>query len=154
MSVIYEDKVRPEWVDYNEHMTDASYAYVFSSSVDAFMEKIGINKHFRETEQYSIYTLETHLVYLNETLENNPFSVRMQLLDHSDKLIHIFFTMENEAGERLATSEQMLMGVDMTMGRGAPFPEKIKKSIETIAEADFQKEKPKEAGRMIGIKKK
>src|SRR5690625_4979811 len=118
MSGIYEDEVRPEWVDYNNHMTDASYAYVFSTSVDEFMNKIGIDEHFRETEKYSIFTLETHLVYLNEALENEPFTVRMQLLDHSDKLIHIFFTMENEDGERLATSEQMLLGVDMTENRG------------------------------------
>ena len=154
MSVIYEDKVHPEWVDYNEHMTDASYAYIFSVSVDKFMEKIGINKLFRESEKYSIYTLETHLVYFNETFENKPFSVRMQLLDYSDKLIHIFFTMEDETGELLATSEQMLMGVNMIKGRGAPFPKKIKKNIEAIAEADFQKNRPKEAGRMIGIKAK
>ncbi len=154
MSVIYKDNVHPEWVDYNEHMTDASYAHVFSISVDAFMDKIGIDEQFRETEKYSIYTLETHLVYLNEMLENQPFFVRMQLLDYSDKLIHIFFTMENEEGVRFATSEQMLMGVDMTKGKGAPLPDNIKQTIEVMAESDLQKEKPKEAGRIIGIKKK
>src|SRR5690625_7283652 len=99
MSVIYKDKVRPEWVDYNEHMTDASYAYVFSISVDEFMEKIGINKHFRETEKHSIYTLETNLVYLNEMLENKTFYVRIHLLDYRHTLILIYFSIDNEAGE-------------------------------------------------------
>jgi acyl-CoA thioester hydrolase len=135
-------------------MTDAAYAYVFSNAVNLFMDKIGIDEAFRKTEKYTIYTLETHLVYLNEALGNEAFSVRMQLLDHSDKLIHLFFTMENEEGERLATSEQMLLGVDMTEGRGKPFPKEIHQRIEKQAEVDFKKEKPKEAGRFIGIKKK
>src|SRR5699024_6701955 len=106
--------------DYNGHMNDASYAAVFSKAVDRLMDRIGIDETFRNEQQYSIYTLETHLVYLMETYEEVKLEVTVQILDYDQKRLHSFFVMKNEAGDRLATSEQMLMGMDMQEGRPAP----------------------------------
>ncbi|ASN03894.1 thioesterase family protein [Virgibacillus necropolis] len=146
--------VRPEWVDYNGHMNDAEYARVFSIAVDQLMNKIGIDESFRDEQHYSIFTLETHLCYLAEAHQDEPLQVTVQLLDQDAKRLHVFFVMENREGKRLATSEQMLMGMDMKEGRPAPFPSQIESKVSALAEAQKNKPVPDEAGKKIAIRKK
>ncbi|MBS4212909.1 thioesterase family protein [Neobacillus rhizophilus] len=147
------ETVHEEWIDYNGHMTDSAYAKVFSIAVDRLMVGIGISADFRETEQYSIYTLETHLCYLNEAHKGQELRVNMQLLDYDSKRLHVFFTMENTDGERLATSEQMLIGIDMKTGRPASFPPAILNQIEKLGRQHKNLPTPNEAGRKIGIRR-
>ncbi|MFC7061987.1 thioesterase family protein [Halobacillus seohaensis] len=149
----YQDHVHSEWVDYNGHMNDAAYATVFSYAVDHFMDYIGLDEKSRESFAYTIFTLETHLCYLKEAHENEDIHVSFQLIDNDAKRLHIFFIMENEAGDLLATSEQMLMGINTVEGRPAPFPELITHVIEKLREAHEQLEMPKQVGRKIGIRR-
>ncbi|MDM5200991.1 thioesterase family protein [Fictibacillus enclensis] len=146
--------VHSDWIDYNGHMNDSAYALVFSKAVDQFMDDLGIDPEFRETQQYSIYTLETHLVYLKEAHLNQELHISLQLLDYDTKRLHVFFTMEDEDGHRLATSEQMLMGMDMANGRAASFPPAIQSKIDTLGKDHQILLKPEEAGRRIGIRRK
>lgn len=152
-AMLLKDTVQPEWVDYNGHMNDAAYAKVFSMAVDNFIEKLGLDAETREKLGYSIYTLETHLCYLKEAHEGQSLSVTVQLLDHDAKRLHLFFVMENDDGEHLATSEQMLMGMDKDSGRPAVFPSPIMDQVSNLAEADRMRTKPDKAGRQIGIRK-
>ncbi|MBS4192415.1 thioesterase family protein [Bacillus sp. FJAT-49705] len=145
------DTVRGEWIDYNGHMTDSAYSKVFSMAVDQLMVELGIGEDFRENEQYSIYTLETHLCYLKEAHDGQELRITMQLLDYDGKRIHVFFTMENNTGERLATSEQMLMGMDMKTGRPSPFPSNILAHIKNLGKKHQALPTPNEAGRKVGI---
>ncbi|WP_411954890.1 thioesterase family protein [Alkalibacillus sp. S2W] len=149
----YQDHVHSEWVDYNGHMNDAEYARMFSHAVDAFMDHIGLNKEVIEQEAYTIFTLETHLCYLKEAHENEPLSVEVQLMDYDAKRLHVLFSMINEQNELIATSEQMLMGIDQTTGKPAPFIEPVQANIQSIWREHEHLDKPKQAGRTIGIKR-
>lgn len=151
---IFESEVLEEWVDYNGHMNDAAYALAFSKAVDELMVLLGITETFRKEEKFTIYTLETHIVYLWEAVKKEKLSVYGQLLDVDDKRLHVFFTMKNEAGQRIATSEQMLIGIDETTGRSAPFPNSIVRAIEPFHTYSRNLEKPPEVGRVIGIRRK
>src|SRR5699024_12874058 len=111
---IYSIQVIQDWVDYNGHLNDAEYARIFSLSVDAFMKEIGITDEFREANAYSMFTLETHVCYLDEVNLDEKVDVQVQLLDYDAKRTHIMFTMLNAAGERAATSEQNVMGKDVS----------------------------------------
>ncbi|WP_447553323.1 thioesterase family protein [Vreelandella sp. EE22] len=148
--MIYSTCVAREWVDYNGHMNDAEYARVFSLAVEALMAHIGLDQPGRETHHYTLYTLETHLCYRREAHEGEPLAVKLSLLDHDAKRLHVFFELlDNEHGV-LATSEQMLMGIDQQGGRSAPFPEVIARQIATlptIGDGAW----PTLAGRRIGI---
>ena len=145
--------VGQDWIDYNGHMNDSAYAVVFSLAVDQLMVELGIDEAFRERMKYSIYTLETHLCYLQEAHKDQVLQVFIQLLDYDSKRLHVFFTMKNNQGERLATSEQMLMGMDMEGGRPAPFPPEIATIINELGQKQQHLEKPNETGRKIGIRR-
>ncbi|GGJ97440.1 thioesterase [Lentibacillus kapialis] len=152
--VIIQHTVPDEWIDYNGHMNDAEYVRAFSWGVDRLMKLIGITDEFREESQYTIYTMETHICYLDEMKLGEPFEVHMQILDYDAKRIHVFYELFGENGKRAATSEQMLMGIDQAAGRAARFPEEISTHVQEMAAHHAPDEKPKEAGRVIGIKRK
>ena len=166
-SPIVTTEVKPQWVDYNGHMNDAPYVEVFTLAVNTMIaEEMGLNEQVREKLSYSVYTLENHICYLQEALEGMTLSVYHQVLNRDEKRMHMFFEMEDQFGNLLATSEQMLMGMDMDSGRPAPFPgheqqsEKpsntvnVAKNVEMLYKRDKNKPIPKQAGRTIGITKK
>ncbi|MFD2760251.1 thioesterase family protein [Lentibacillus juripiscarius] len=152
--VIIQHEVPEEWIDYNGHMNDAEYVRAFSWGVDQFMKMIGITDEFRNEHKYTIYTMESHVCYLDEMKLGEPFEVHMQIIDYDAKRAHVFYELFGENGKRAATSEQMLMGVDQESGRAAPFPDDVFGKVEELAESHSPAEKPKEAGRVIGIRRK
>ncbi|XOZ32835.1 thioesterase family protein [Halomonadaceae bacterium KBTZ08] len=147
---LLEIRVAPEWVDYNGHMNDAEYARVFSLALEALMDAIGLDEAGRTRHGYTIYTLETHLCYRREAHKGQPLSLEVLVLGRDAKRLHVFLTMHDSEGTLLATSEQMLMGINSDAGRPAPFPEAVAGLIDTlptVAEGDW----PELAGRRIGL---
>ncbi|KFF49261.1 thioesterase family protein [Salinicola sp. DM10] len=148
---LYQTRVADAWVDYNGHMNDAEYARVFSLAVEALMDRIGLDAAGRASHAYTLYTLETHLCYCREAHRGEPLRVALSLLDSDAKRLHVFFTLHDAAGNTLATSEQMLMGIDVASGRPAGFPEAVAAAVALLPRAG--EEWPSAAGRRIAIRR-
>lgn len=149
---ILDTRVAPEWVDYNGHMNDAEYARAFSLTLEALMDRIGLDEAGRARHAYTIYTLETHLCYRREAHEGQPLGIDVTLLDRDAKRLHLFMEMQDASGQCLATSEQMLMGIDSASGRPAPFPAAVVEHIERLPHAPAG-DWPALAGRKIGFRR-
>ncbi|MDR5873813.1 thioesterase family protein [Halomonas sp. CUBES01] len=149
---IYATQVAAEWVDYNGHMNDAAYARVFSLACEALINHIGLDEAGREHFGYTLYTLETHLCYRREAHQGQSLSVDLTLLDSDAKRLHVFFAMRDAEGNLLATSEQMLMGMQPTTGRPSPLPSPVAHRVATLPQAD-KDAWPELAGRTIGIRR-
>ena len=152
---ILETRVGPESVDYNGHMRDADYALLFSHGVDALMDRLGIDAAFRAARHYTLFTLETHIRYLQEAHEGDPIAVDLRLVDRDAKRLHLLMELcHADAGTVLATGEVMSMGMDTGAGRPAPFPEPIAGHVEALARDHGCPQWPEEAGRAIGIRRR
>ncbi|WP_445004759.1 thioesterase family protein [Halomonas mongoliensis] len=149
---ILNTRVAPEWVDYNGHMNDAEYARVFSLAVEALMGHIGLDAEGRARHGYTLYTLETHLCYRREAHEGQPLSVALTLLDRDAKRLHVFFALYDAEGNLLATSEQMLMGMNQESGRPDAFPAPVAEAIAALPHAETGAW-PELAGRAIAIRR-
>ncbi|WP_136246869.1 thioesterase family protein [Halomonas borealis] len=147
---LLELRVDSQWVDYNGHMNDAEYARVFSLGVEALMDAVGLDEAGRRQHGYTIYTLETHLCYRREAHEGQPLSVEVTVLARDAKRLHAFFEMYDSEGTLLATSEQMLMGIDVDAGRPAAFPSPVDSAIDGLPQAT-EGSWPELAGRRIGL---
>ena len=106
--------VASEWVDYNGHMNDAAYAIVFSRSVDALMDRIGLDFGARKRTGQSLFTLQMMLHYFKEAKEGDALAVSCHLLEHDDKRMRVWLVMTDAGDERLAASEQLLLSVALT----------------------------------------
>src|SRR5271167_4494290 len=108
---VLETTVVREWVDYNGHMNDAAYAIVFSRSVDALMDRIGLDARVRERTGRTLYTLQMMLHYFKEAREGDALAVACHLLEHDEKRMRVWLDMTDAKGEHLAASEQLLISV-------------------------------------------
>lgn len=150
--ILYRDRVHAEWVDYNGHMSEAYYVLVFGFATDAFYDLIGMNDAYRRRENRSVYTLESHICYLREVGEGEELVVRSQVLGADAKRVRLFHSMHrDEQGESLATSELMLLHVDTTGPRAAPFDHAVRASLARIAAAHAELPRPERMGRAITL---
>jgi acyl-CoA thioester hydrolase len=147
---LHEVMVRPEWTDYNHHLTESAYLLIMGESSDAFFRCFGVDDGYRH-DGYSLYTVETHLRNLREAHEGERLRLTIQVLGADDKRLHILHEMYSATGELVATAEQMLLHVDMRAGRATPFPGPIARRLAEISAAHAALPVPDYVGRSIRI---
>ena len=119
--ILHSSEVRPDWLDYNGHMTESRYLQVFGDATDAFLQFIGMDEEYRK-KGFSVYTVETHIRHLKEVSAGKSLSVDTQLLGFDEKRFRIFHVMRNSSsGEILATSEHMMLHVNSKIGKASEF---------------------------------
>jgi len=96
---VLETTVVTDWVDYNGHMNDAAYAIVFSRSVDALMDRVGLDAAARKRTGQTVFTLQMMLHYFKEAKEGDMLAVSCQLLEHDDKRMRLWLDMTAPSGE-------------------------------------------------------
>jgi carnitine 3-dehydrogenase len=151
---LYTCRVAPAWIDYNGHMTESSYLWAFGEASDALFRYVGIDDAYRAAGQ-SFYTVETHINYYREVKEGEPLHFTTQLLGLDDKRLHFFHVMTHgTAGTLLATTEQMLVHVDMRASASAPITPTIHTALRAILAAHQSLPLPQQVGRQMSLKPK
>ena len=149
---LHRERVQPDWIDYNGHLLDAYYMLIFSNNTTTFMDHIGLGEKERTEKGHSLFTLEIHLNYLHEILVGRETWVDIQILGHDAKRIHAFYTLYAEdSPEPRATSEQMLMNIDMNLRKSAPFLPEVRARLDAIAREQAHLPRPANAGRVIAL---
>ena len=151
---LYQTTVNPDWVDYNRHMTEAAYLTAFGWATDALFRYFGDDEAYRAAG-HSFYTVETHINYEREVAVNEPLRFTTHVLDVDTKRLHFFHAMfHGETGVRLATTEQMLVHVEMTEGRSAPILPDVAEALAAVLESHRNLPTPPEVGSVMKIKRK
>ena len=146
---LHHDTVKPEWVDYNDHLTESRYLQAFGDASDALFRYIGVDGDYH-AGGHSYYTVETHLNFFREATVDQPFYVSTQLLGGDEKRIHLFHTMHAADDDaKLATTEQMLLHVNTAEGRTCPAHPEILARLNRILKAHANLPRPEQAGRAI-----
>jgi acyl-CoA thioesterase FadM len=147
---LYQTTVSPDWLDYNNHMTEGYYGYVFGYVSDAFIDYAGMDAEYRARTDCTIYTVETHICFLRELPAGAGLHFTTQLLGTDAKRMHVFHQMFHaEAGYLAATFESMMVHVNQEVGRVVPMPEEIQRWLGEIAVAHEGLERPVQVGRGI-----
>ena len=145
--------VRPEWVDYNRHMSDFRYGQVFGDAMEPLFRQLGIDDAYRATGRM-YYTVENHIRHLGEAKVGEALYVTAQLLEADDKRLHIFQRMFRGRDDQLiATADQMYLHVDTAAAKAAPADPKVREKAAQILRAHAALPRPKEAGRAVGLGK-
>jgi acyl-CoA thioester hydrolase len=154
-TTIHTCTVLPEWIDYNGHMNVAFYNLAFDKAVDEFFDLIGIGADYVARTNNSAFILESHVHYLQEVVEGDPLRFTLRLLDVDAKRSHYYLEMfHGTEGYLAATSEQMLIHMDLDSRRTSEFPPEALKQLHELAERHRQDEVPERVGHVIGIRRK
>ena len=152
---LHADRVAPDWVDYNNHMTESRYLQVFGDATDALLRFVGADDAYMASGR-SFYTVESHIRHLREVAGGEPITVETRVLGGDEKRVHLFHRMFHgerggERGAELATGEHMLLHVDTAAGRAAPTAPEVAARIEEIVRAQAPLGTPDGAGRRIAM---
>lgn len=147
--------VKPEHIDANGHMNVGFYNVIFDQALDLFFKPFDLDWSYVKRTNLSTFVLETHVCYLQEVVEGDGLRFTFQLLGFDAKRIHYFMEMHHASkGYLAATSEQILVHVDLGTRRSAPFLPEHQQFFADMFAGHAKLPKPAQAGRSIGMGKK
>lgn len=104
--------VQPDWIDYNDHLTEWAYLKLFGDATDVVLAQIGAGLDY-VAAGHSYYTVETHLRHLGQARLGEPIEVRSRIIAADRKRLHLFHEMTSlKQGSMIASAEHMLVHVD------------------------------------------
>ena len=148
-------RVLPAYIDANGHMNVGYYNVIFDRALDEFFKPFDLDWSYVQRTNLSTFVLETHVCYLQEVVEGDELRFTFRLLGHDAKRIHYFMEMHHAArGYLAATSEQVLVHVDLATRRSCPFQPQHQALFARMMDGHGKLPPPAQAGRSIGLAKK
>ena len=127
--------VRPEWIDYNGHMTDSRYLQVFGDATDALLRWAGVDDAYRKAGR-AMYTLESHVKHVAEAKALEPIYVTTQILELDAKRVSLHHSLHRRRDEAvIATARQVYVHVDSRVGHAAPFEPTVHARLDRLRAA-------------------
>ena len=145
------NNVTPDMIDHNGHVHDANYNMVFSEAINQFNYTHGLSLAERDKLNYTLFTVEEQTAYLSELTEGDTFTITIYIYDYNEKSLHFFSIMTNQDGINIATNEAMMLGIDRTINKTAPFPKSFADQVSNYYDNQQLIEWPKQLGHKIGI---
>ena len=117
---LFETYVRPEWIDFNGHMTDSRYLQVFGDATDALFRYAGIDSAYRKSGR-AMYTVETHVRYRAEARALEGLYVSTRVLEVDEKRVRLSHSLHRRRDDAVAaTAEQVYVHVTAPPAKAAP----------------------------------
>jgi len=146
-----ETHVRPEWVDYNGHMTDSRYLQVFGDATDVLFRSVGVDDAYRASGR-AMYTVESHVTHGAEAKALEPLYVLTRVLGVDDKRVHLFHALHRRRDQVLvATGEQMYLHVDSRAGKAAVMAAAVRDKLDRLRATQASLAPPKQVGRHVAM---
>jgi acyl-CoA thioester hydrolase len=148
-------RVRPEWIDENDHMNMGYYAVVFDFATDAWFDYFGLDDDHCQKHQVANFTLECHISYLREVGKDDPLRFTTLLLGFDQKRHHFLHQMwHEEEGYLAATSELIHLHVSRVTRRATPMAPELIERLTSIRTLHENIPIPPQVGRSIGLRVK
>jgi len=148
--VITELAVKPEWLDYNDHMNVAYYIAAFDLGIEDLKSAYGLDEAYRKAHQRSTVALEAHITYQNEAALGDHLRIESRILATDGKRLHLCQAMYRSE-TLLSTQEAMSISFDLAARRSCPFDSALRTRIEALQQAQTALPVPGWVGRTIGL---
>ncbi len=146
---LHNEPLQDAWLDAYGHLNEAYYLMPFTNTTWKFQDHFGIGVDYFEKTGCAIYTVETHLRYVNEVHSPANIEVESIVLGSDTKRIWFAHLMIVDGG-LCATSEFMTLHYSTRENRTAPLPDAVQQALK---QAEI-KEKPDWVGRQISLSRK
>ena len=148
MLELHAEPLRDDWLDAYGHLNEAYYLVPFSNASWALQEHFGIGVDYFERTGCALYTVESHVRYLNEVRAPALLEVASMVLGSDSKRIHIAHVLRVGDTE-CATFECLGLHYDTQARRATVLPESVQAALEASRAAAI----PDWAGRRVSLKK-
>ena len=145
----HSEPMQDSWADAYGHLNEAYYLLPFTNTTWIMQDHFGIGTDYFEQTGCAIYTVETHLRYLNDVRAPATMDIETLMLGSDAKKIWFAHCMLVD-GTLCATAEFMALHYNTREGRTSEMPAAIQQGLKA-AEVD---ELPDWVGRQISLVKK
>ena len=121
-------KVKKEWIDYNDHMNVSYYLLIFDKyGADKLNDIFKMGEHSAKTTGKSTMIVESNITYNQELKVNDEVEVNLLFFDHDKKRLQYKMEMIHKDEKYLAsTIEVLALYVDLNTRKVSEFePVKI-----------------------------
>ena len=143
---LHDEPLQDAWLDAYGHLNEAYYLVPFSNATWKMQEHFGIGVPYFEDTGCAIYTVETHLRYLNDVRKPAVMEIESLILGSDPKRIWFAHRMQVN-GTLCATGEFMLLHYDTGCERVTPMPESVQERLKEAEVPDL----PDWTGRRISL---
>jgi acyl-CoA thioester hydrolase len=131
--------VQPVPVAFEDHTGQLNvrhYLGIGSEGLDESLISVGITHNWPAKSGLACLSAEHHLTYLHELRTGDRMSVRVRLLDRSERAAHALVFVLDDTHERLATVfEEIILCVRLDPRRSEPWPGEVASNLDArIAE--------------------
>ena len=145
----HSEPMQDSWADAYGHLNEAYYLVPFSNTTWIMQDHFGIGTDYFDETGCALYTVETHLRYLNDVRAPATLEIETLMLGSDAKKIWFAHRMLVD-GNECATAEFMALHYDTRAGRTSEMPGEVQAALKN-AELD---ELPNWVGRQISLVKK
>ena len=145
--------VQPDWIDFNDHLNMAYYNVLFDRAADTAVDILNCGEAYRRETDRTLMTAEAHVTYLRELKVGAKVRGTFRLLDADSRRLHAYQELYHADGWLSATSETILLHVDLKGPKVVPFPEEIQADVQTMLRYHRSLPRTKYVGRVMGLRK-
>jgi acyl-CoA thioester hydrolase len=145
----HSEPLQDSWLDAYGHLNEAYYLVPFTNTTWKFQDHFNIGVDYFDRTGCAIYTVETHLRYVNDVRSPALMNIETIILGSDAKKIWFAHQMLVE-GTVCATAEFMVLHYATRESRTIEMPESVQAAL---SQAEIS-EKPDWAGRHISLLKR
>jgi carnitine 3-dehydrogenase len=144
-------EVRPDWVDYNGHMTDSRYLQVFGDATDALWRSVGVDEAYRQAGHSSVHggvarDPSGRGQGAGAAVRDRPGAGGRRQTRASVHSLH-----RRRDGALIATGEQLYLHVATLAGKASSMPAAVRARLESWRAAHASLAPPAQARRHVGM---
>ena len=144
----HSEPLQDSWLDLYGHLNEAYYLVPFSNTTWIMQDHFGIGSEYFDATGCAIYTVETHLRYLNDV--RAPASMDIETIVLGCDAKKIWFAHRMLVEDRLcATAEFMALHYNTREGRTMAMPAQVQADLADAAVTEL----PDWVGRRISLVK-
>jgi acyl-CoA thioester hydrolase len=146
-------RVSPDWIDYNGHMSLIYYPQAFEHAFSAVYKELALGHALIAATGTSIFTAEQHLTFKREVFSGDPLRITTQLIGFNDKSCHWFQAMSHAGkGYLSSTCEHLMLFVDVKQRRATWMPEEASRTLDRVLATHRHIPAQAEIGRHIAMR--
>lgn len=130
---VLEDRVPPEWADYNGHMSAPYYAVAFGEANDQAMEALDLGHAYRARTGYALYVVEARYTYRLGMAGGDGYTLSTWLGGADDKRLSLTHRMTRGDGRTAAEAEILFVHVDHSVPRAVPFAPNLRARLSAMS---------------------
>lgn len=123
----------PEFEDGNGHVNVCHYYRLHMEGSDLAFRELGFDDDYRVRTGHSVFSVEHHVRFLDESLVGDELSVHLRILGVGPKTVHGQTILANRSRGTVANTLEFLeLHVDLTTRRTTPMPDDMVKPLEFL----------------------